>query len=438
MGLMSWLFPSPEDRLAQARKALEREEYARARDLAEVLEIPGAEEVAVAGRAGLVRLNLREAEGLANGEDFERAAEHLALAREFARGAMSPELEGEIRAASRTVRGARAASRERVKKGLELANDPSIQNPGQDPEAEGDPLFSLPPDDPRLRYAMALEQWPEDLRERLIALGADFAGAVTMLDQGHAQAAVEALTPFVAREPVARYERARAAQAAGNLNLAVSDLLAFTDAVGHHQIGPMHTGSLLCGLLMRLGRSPEALSVAEAGLKKQPESYPLQGARALALEGLGRWGEADEAAVALVKKAPRDLGLYRLMARCRIRADKRVEAMQVLEAGLTRNCTSGRCGSQPFDVDAGRMLARLYLEDRMEPQRAGELVGQIKGRLQRPGPFEAYLDALSLRNANSPDADDAARRVLGLLKPDHPLRAAVLTAFPGAQPSLTG
>lgn len=432
MGLLSWLFPSPEDRLAEAKKHIERKAFARARDIAEELEIPGAAEVAAEARAGLVQLNLDEAEALASAEEFERAAEHLALAREFDKG----EMKEAIRLSSRVVREARGAARERAKRGLELANDPAVQNPGAGTNA--DPLFSLPPDDPRLRYAMALEAWPEDLRERLVALGADFAGAVTLMDQGRAREAVDAITPFVEREPVARYERARAAQSAGNLPLAISDLRAFADAVGHHQIGPMHSGSMLCALLMRIGRADEALVEAEKALKTTPESFQMRGARALSLEAVGRWGEADEAAVALVKKAPRDLGLYRLMARCRIRADKRIEAMQVLEAGLTRNCTSGRCGSQPFDVESGRMLARLYLEDRLEPQRASELIGQIKSRLERPGAFEAYLDALALRNDNSPDANVAARRLMDSLKPESPLRAAVSTAFPDAQPSLTG
>lgn len=382
--------------------------------------MPGAAEVASQARAGLVRLNLEEAVALASAEDFERAEEHLTLAREFDDGASAEA----IRGAAREVRELRASARERVKKGLELANDPSILQPGQDP------LFSLPPDDPRLRYAMGLEAWPDDLRERLIALGSDFAAAAGKLDAGDPRGAIEAITPFIEREPAARYERARAAQSAGNLAMAASDLASFADAVGHRQIGGVHTGAMLGGLLLRQGRAPEALDALDRGLEADPESLPMRGARAMVLEALGRYAEADEAAVALVKKAPRDLGLYKLMARCRVRADKRMEAMQVLEAGLTRNCTSGRCGAQPFDVEAGRMLAQLYLEDRLDPQRAVELVGQIKAAVRSPGPFEAYLDALALRNASDPEADAAARRLLGALTPDSPLRLTVSKAFP--------
>ncbi len=59
-----------------------------------------------------------------------------------------------------------------------------------------------------------------------------------------------------------------------------------------------------------------------------------------------------------------------MLARIRVGLGKRMAAMQALEGGLNTCCSSpGKCGNQPFDVAAGRMLARLYLEDRMEPKR---------------------------------------------------------------------
>lgn len=411
MGLFSWLFPTPEQRLDKARAMLERGAYAQARDLAETLEVEGAAAVAAAARAGLVRLNLDEALALARAEDFDRAEEHLSLARDFDDGGSAEAL----RLAARELRGLRAAARRRSR---EAAEAPSTPSPG------ADPVFSLPPDDPRLRYAMGLEGWPEDLRERIVALGPDFAEAASRLDAGDPGGAIEAITPFIEREPATRYERARAAQAAGRLDAAISDLSSFADAVGHRQIGGVHTGAMLGGLLLRQGRAGEALAALDRGLAADPESLPMRATRAAALEALGRYAEADEAAVALVERAPRDLGLYRLMARCRLRAGKRIEAMQVLEAGLSRNCTSGRCGAQPFDVASGRMLAQLYLEDRLDPQRAAELLGQIKAVVGSSGPFERYLDALVLRNAGDPTAEATARQILAAIEPEHPLRLA--------------
>jgi tetratricopeptide (TPR) repeat protein len=429
MGLMSWLFPSEEDRLSKARKLVERGSYAEARGLAESLSVEGAAVVAAQAREGLAKLNADEAVACANAGQFERAEEHLELALQFA-GAPTDV----VKAARREVREIRQAATVKAKRGAQLANDPSIQSP---PGVGGDPLYSLPPDDPRLRYAMALEAWPEDLRERLVALGPEFAQGVNLIEDGDPEAAIQALTPFIEREPAARYERSRAAQAAGNLALAASDLAAFADAVGHQTIGRVHTGALLGGLLAQQGRVQDALAAVDRGLASEPDSMPLQGTRAMVLEGLGRFEEADELARSLVKKAPRDLGLYRLMARCRVRGGKRVEAMQVLEAGLSRNCTSGRCGAQPFDVEAGRMLARLYLEDRLDDSRAAELIGQIKSSVRQPGPFEAYLDALMARNGADPGATDAARRLLGSLKPQDPLRQVIAEAFPETTRALT-
>ena len=146
---------------------------------------------------------------------------------------------------------------------------------------------------------------------------------------------------------------------------------------------------------------------------------------------LGRLAEADEQARVLVKKSPRELGLYKLMARCRIRAGKRVEAMQVLEAGLTTCCESGKCGSMPFDVAAARMLARLYLEDRMETERAMELVGKIQAGLKEATWFEGYLEALSLRNAEDPVLPTRVKALSLGLANDDPRQGMLREAFGG-------
>ena len=49
-----------------------------------------------------------------------------------------------------------------------------------DQPAGDDPIWSLPPDDPRLRFALLIERYPEHLRARMLELGADFAAAAMM------------------------------------------------------------------------------------------------------------------------------------------------------------------------------------------------------------------------------------------------------------------
>ncbi len=420
--MFGWFRPTEEKRIARARKFLANGEHVYALDQLEGLDGAEAATVRSEARAALVSLNCKEAVAFARAGSFSRSGEHLELASRFADRGSS-----EIRAARREVRELRQAAKN-APKGLALANDPAIL----DPETEADPLFSLPPDDPRVAFAMALEAYPEELRDRLIGLGADFASAVGLIESGQPALAVERLGAYVHQEPVVRYERARAAQAEGNLALAVSDLKTFGAEVGHTRIGRVDTGALLVQLLLATGRREEALENAVG------DSLAVQGSRAMALESLGRLEEADKLAAQLVKKAPRDLGLYKIMARCRIKADKRIEAMQVLEKGLSSNCNTGRCGSQAFDAEAGRMLAQLYLEDRLDDVRAAELVGQVKANVRQTGPVDAYLDALTLRNAGDPAADELAGRVLRSTRAGSGLAKAVQKAFPSLAPAQLG
>ena len=48
-----------------------------------------------------------------------------------------------------------------------------------------DPIWSLPPDDPRLQYALRWETYPVEVRERLIPLGQEFAEAVLSIQRGN-------------------------------------------------------------------------------------------------------------------------------------------------------------------------------------------------------------------------------------------------------------
>jgi tetratricopeptide (TPR) repeat protein len=441
VGLLSWLFPSPQDRLDKARNLLESGEYAQALNHLEGLELDEVPALLGQAREGLQQLNLKMAVAHASAHEFERAEEHLELALGFSGSGNEA-----IHEARRVVRDLRSsAPEEKEARRAPAANGP-LGMGGAGPqvvageagiaEAEGqDDLWSLPPDDPRLRFALTLETYPEDLRERMVQLGAGFAEAVALTDEGQAAKAVEKLGKFVAADPVARYERARAAQSAGKLGMAGSDLATFRDAVGHQKIGNLHTGAMLAQVLAAQDRLDDALEAAESALADDPKEIQLLGTRASLLEGLGRIEEADDAARNLVKQAPSDMGLYRLMARCRIQGNKPVEAMQVLESGLRTNCSGGGCGTQAFDVEAGRMLARLYLENRMEPKRADDLVNSIHQNIKAPTWFEDYLDALTARNEEAEDALEQARSLLPAANDtDNPRRKILLMAFPDLQP----
>jgi tetratricopeptide (TPR) repeat protein len=425
-GLLQRVFPflgGADAKVEKARRLLLRGEYMDARWALDGVEHAEAGALREQAEAGLRAMNLEEATARFRAGDDEGGREHMELARSF--GAT----DADLRAVRKAARQAREAARQAA-----AAQEEAVLVP--EPQGD-DALWALPPEDPRLRFAMLVEAYPDALRERLLVLGRGFAEAALLIDSGAPDQAWAALSPYVADEPAARFERARAALAAHKLEAAASDLQAFADALGHQRVGPMHTGMTLAEVLARLGRLDDALEVVEAVDRREPMAG-AKGLRASILEGMGRLPEAEDAAVAALTQAPASMGLYRLLARVRVRQGERVAAMQALESGLNRCCSApGKCGSQPLDLDAVRMLAGLYLEDRREPKRARELLEQLRQHVERPQWEDRYLLALSARNERNPEAPEMARRVLAELSPVDPRRPSVAAALQ-ATPALTG
>ena len=86
--------------------------------------------------------------------------------------------------------------------------------------------------------------------------------------------------------------------------------------------------------------------------------------------------EAEQAWVDLLKKLPKNLNVYKALARVKIKQIQRAEATNILESALNSCCKTGTCGSQPLDVNLLRMLAQIYLEDREqlpEPKKSSEI-----------------------------------------------------------------
>ena len=417
MGWLSRLMGTdPQARVDKARKLLSRGEYNEARWAVEDVSHPDAGALKAQAIAGLVLLNLDEAKARFSAGDAVGAKEHLEIAREF--GASSDQLK-EVRRYGRTIREQAAAAK------AAQANVPI------EPEGD-DPLWGLPPDDPRLRYAMRLEGWPEALRLRLSKLGPAFAQAVMSIEDGDPGRAWEALTPFANQDAVARFERSRAAIALGRLPAAASDLAAFADAVGHQRISGSHSAITHAQVLARIGRAPEGLDLLTEAAKKD-RSIDLRGARASLMEALGDLSGAQKEAEALLRKAPKDQGLYRMLARTREGQGDRAGAAAALEAGLATTCSNpGKCGQQPYDVHAARMLARIYLEDRAEPARVEELLSKLAANAQEPAWEDRYLEALVARNDGNMRVGEMADALRQALKPGDPRHAWVDRAFSSA------
>lgn len=406
MGFFARLFGTdPAAKVEKARRLLQRGEYNEARWALDGLEGAEAEGLRAEATAGLRQLNLDEALARLRLGDRAVGEELLALAQEF--GATHDEVQ--------TVRGTvrREQAEERAAAAAKAAA--ALQE-----EVGDDPLWSLPADDPRIAYAMALEAWPEALRARLVALGGEYAQAVMLLEGGKAAAALPLLLSFAEREPAASWDAARAAMAAGQLALAAAQLRRFAESVGHQRIGSVETAVVEAQVLARVGEGEQALGLLEGELQRGG-GLALRGARASLLEALDRPAEAAKEAEALIAQAPKDQGLYRLLARAREAQGDRAGAVVALEGGLACTCGSpGKCGNQAFDVEAGRTLARLYLEDRAEPARVQELLSEVQKAGAPPSWDDHYITALIARNNGSAELPAMSQALLRALRPGDP------------------
>lgn len=381
MSLLGWIFPSlqsPDEKVARARRLIAEREFNEARWALEGVNHPEAGALRESANAGLVELNLEAAVSAEALGDRELAAEHLDLAREF--GATPEQMRG-YRRRSRSV----------------APPPPPKPKPAPAPEAEGDdPIWSLPPDDPRLRYAQLVEGWPEALQPRLMALGAEFASAALAIDEGGAAAAWEILAPYTAQDPVACYERARAAMQMGRPGLAMGELRRFGETVGHTRIGAVHTASLLAQLLASSQQADAAFQVIDAAAGQSPDDLELRYTRASVLAHQGRWPEAEADASAVLRRSSRAMGAWRLLAQARVAQGNRAGATAALETALSTCCGNpGKCGNQALDIDAARLLARLYAEAGEQAGRVRELLGEIAAAQGGLGPEDEAIAKMS-------------------------------------------
>ena len=105
--------------------------------------------------------------------------------------------------------------------------------------------------------------------------------------------------------------------------------------------------------------------------------------------------------------------------------------MAVLEDGLNRCCSApGKCGSQPLDLEAVRMLAAMYLEDNIEPKRAAELLRDLEKHRKQPTWDDAYLDALTDRNLGRETVHEKVNRLRASIAPNDPRQKRLTSSFP--------
>ncbi|MBX2801702.1 MAG: hypothetical protein KTR31_28750 [Myxococcales bacterium] len=416
MGLLSWLFPSPEDRVVRAKRFLDNGRPDEARLEVLGVDLPQARDVLVEAETQLARQNLEAAVGYARADDDHRVHIHLELADQFHHGG----LEEEFRTARREMREIRASRSEADQRAKEqeqarlLAADPLGLTGGPswlDRQAPGD-LLDPDREEVEQRVALLVENYPEDLRKGVASLGADFAQAVLALEDGKPDQALQSLLALPDDAALVQWERARAAHALGDPSAAARAVRQFGDlAQGHHPMGRVHSGTYLAQLLAESGDPHGALRALREVRRRDPEQGGFLFAQLLA--ATDALEEAEATTTELIRRSPKAMPLYALLARIRLKGEHRVEAMRALEAGMeATHCAPGKCGFQPPDLDAHRMLATLYLEDGVERERALELADTAAGLVKRPVWEDAYLLALVARARSEPDARTMAEQLL--------------------------
>lgn len=436
MGLWSWFFPSPEDRLARARAHLAAGRFAEARDELDGVGLPEADSLRTEAANALARVNLEHAVSWCEAGDDQRVGLHMELAENLHAGGLDAEFRA-IRGRLRELRAERQAAAERARAEKEarlLSVDPlGVSGGASLLQAPLDLSHADPDAEERAqRLALLIEGYPKVLQTFVAPLGPSFARAVLDLDDGRPDLALPALAQMDASNPLVRWERARCSYAMGDLAAALTELRGFAlHANGHHAVGNQHSGVWLAELLAENRDFHSALAL----LRELRVTSPNLGGALYAqlLEATDALPEAEEVLRKLIAQAPRADLHYLLLARVRLRGGHREAAKSALEQAMQQVCDSRGCAHKPPNPDVVRSLAMLYLEDDSDRARGLDLAEQSAKLVgDQMGWEDAYLATLAATRAGDPEAEDLVDRLWELTPENHPGRARLVQYIPEA------
>ncbi|MCO4745282.1 MAG: hypothetical protein KC912_10885 [Proteobacteria bacterium] len=412
MGLLSWLFPSPEDRLNTARGLIEKGRFADARLEAMDLDLPEAKELVSEAERHLAELNLEQAVSWGEAGDARRVDMHMELATSFKQPGMDEQFR-DVRRQLREQRQARQESERRQAEDREArltAVDPlGIGGSSSllDPPPNMDPLAE-DAEERSQRIALIIENYPAELRSGLEGLGAEFSQAILDIEDGRPDLALTPLLTMPDDRALVRWERARAAYALNDAKAAAREVGAFAELAGaHFPMGRLHSGVFHAQLTAEAGDLPTAVRLLRNLRVKQPKVGGVLLAQLL--EATGELSEADGLLRAEIKAHPKAMQLYHMLARVRVRGEDRKAAIQALEAAKVHQCASGRCGTVPIQPEMLRDLAILYFEEGVEAERAQDLVRESQAKGLKPTWESGYMLALAAKAEGHPQAPELAR-----------------------------
>lgn len=426
MGLFDFLKPSPEKQIARAKKALAVKDWALARDYVIDLDGDEAQSIRAEAMTQLVIVNLEAAMSWAEAGDDERVRVHMDLAAEHHLGGQ----EERFRAARKHIRELREAERARLEAEQKAAEKRllDLQLPSGTPSEDRAPFDAIgdelvrdenEADELRARLTMILDGYAPALQEGLERLGKPFGKAILDLHGGRPDLALEPLVNLPDDEPLVRWERAQLASMVGDLPTAVSELQAFGRlAGGHHPMGRSHSGVQLAQFLFQTGQLPESLTLMR---ELRATSKDLgSGLYAQLLSANAEYPEADQVLRGLIKSYPLEPFFYKLLAHVRVQGGDRMAAMRALEQSIHQNCcATGTCSARPPDPETKRILARLYLEDGIETQRALELLEEAPIS-EKPNWDDLYTEALKAKITSDSRLDGLVSQLRTTTPPEDP------------------
>jgi hypothetical protein len=398
MGVLSWIFPSNEDRVTRAKAYFERGKFADARMEVMGIESEDALHLRAQAENELARKNIEAAVSWCQAGDDSRARQHLEIAQNFHAGGLDEDFK-EARRSMREIREQQreeeAAKRdEREARIAAMEDSPFHSNNDMSPILEDLKLSGAAAEELEGRLSLLIDAYPSELREHVTS---PLLKAVLDLENGRPDLAIPALLALPDNNPLVCYERARAANLLGDAQAALRSMRTFDRLSDkHYAIGTQHTGILFAQALTQSNLFDEATAL----LKRLREQDPNVGGAFYAqlLSRQGRHQEAEAILVPLIQKYPRQSNLYGLLANVRMAAGHEIEAMRSLEAALeATHCAPGQCGYRPPDVGIIRSLATLYFERDLELERANELAEQAASLVKQPTWDDLYLAGLAAR-----------------------------------------
>jgi tetratricopeptide (TPR) repeat protein len=241
---------------------------------------------------------------------------------------------------------------------------------------------------PEIEWRRLLDTLDEDWAEDYDSRGTPFRDAVLTLNDGRPEEAVEALAALIDAQPddpVLRFERGRALMVLERYADALEDLTFARKEIGFEpldHVGSVQIGALEIEALLALGRPGEARALAQEAIDDQGEQVNLLFVRGQAERALEQYDAMEQTFSAVTRLSPRLVEAAQMLAEARLRRGELREAAQALEDGIKRHCGTGTCQLRPMSVEAGRLLARVYLDLEEKPAKVEDLLLQVRGTLE--------------------------------------------------------